>query len=39
MRPRYISLLDELPKTPNGKVRKDALAEQIDLNRTWRSSD
>lgn len=37
MHPTYIAVVDELPKTPNGKVRKHALSEQIDLDGVWHS--
>ncbi len=33
MRPAYISIVDELPKTPTGKVRKVAL--DTDVTKAW----
>jgi crotonobetaine/carnitine-CoA ligase len=34
--PRYILLVDALPRTPTNKVRKVELRESIDLSGAWR---
>jgi crotonobetaine/carnitine-CoA ligase len=38
MNPAYIAVLDELPKTPNGKVRKVGLAGATDLDHVWKAA-
>jgi acyl-coenzyme A synthetase/AMP-(fatty) acid ligase len=38
MRPAYIAVVDELPRTPNGKIRKVGLAESIDLTTVWQQN-
>jgi crotonobetaine/carnitine-CoA ligase len=38
MNPRYIGVVDELPKTPTGKVRKAGLADGVDLASVWTAS-
>jgi crotonobetaine/carnitine-CoA ligase len=30
MRPRYIQIIDELPKTPTAKIRKDVLRKEVE---------
>lgn len=35
MNPAYIAMVDELPTTPTGKVRKVGLADNIDLATAW----
>jgi crotonobetaine/carnitine-CoA ligase len=37
MRPTYIAVVDELPRTPNGKIRKVGLAEATDLTTVWQA--
>jgi carnitine-CoA ligase len=37
MRPNYIAVVDELPRTPNGKIRKVDLAEAVDLGTAWQA--
>ena len=37
MRPTYIAVVDELPRTPNGKIRKAGLAEAVDLSTVWQA--
>lgn len=34
-RPRYIEILDAMPKTPTGKIEKYRLKERTDLSATW----
>lgn len=36
MQPTYIAVRSDLPKTPNGKVRKQSLVDEIDLEQMWR---
>jgi crotonobetaine/carnitine-CoA ligase len=36
MRPAYVAVVDELPLTPTGKVRKVGLADGFDLETAWR---
>jgi crotonobetaine/carnitine-CoA ligase len=38
MRPAYIAVVDELPKTPNGKIRRVGLAGTVDLDKAWRGT-
>jgi crotonobetaine/carnitine-CoA ligase len=35
MVPRYIRILDELPKTPSAKVQKHLLREEAITDQTW----
>jgi crotonobetaine/carnitine-CoA ligase len=37
MNPSYITVVDELPKTPNGKVRKVGLADEFDIENAWKA--
>jgi acyl-coenzyme A synthetase/AMP-(fatty) acid ligase len=37
MRPAFIAVVDELPRTPNGKIRKVDLAKSVDLSTVWRA--
>lgn len=36
MRPAYIVVYDDLPRTPTNKIRKVGLLEQLDLQCAWR---
>jgi crotonobetaine/carnitine-CoA ligase len=35
MLPRYVDLLDDLPKTPTGKIQKYALRQRGAAAATW----
>ncbi len=37
MRPAYVGVVHDLPKTPNGKVRRVGLVELLDGDRVWRA--
>lgn len=37
MRPTYIVVLDELPRTPTNKIRKNVLRDQVDLETAWQA--
>lgn len=41
MAPAYISVMqaEELPRTPTRKIRKNALLEGVDIDRSWRAPD
>ena len=37
MRPAYVGVVEDLPKTPNGKVRKVGLADMLEGPAVWRA--